>query len=105
MKYLFDSGRNQASNRKHLLELVKTESAKSRGLRGTMGYAVACVAWVKFLRELRGLCESKCFLLESKFYVRHNFYVGCVGQIYFCVDQHFLRGSIFFTWVNIFRVS
>ena len=89
--------RNQASNRKHLLELVKTVSAKSRDLRGTMGYAVACVAWVKFLRELRGLCGSKYFLPGSKFSLCHNFYVGYVGQIYFCVDQYFLRGSIFFT--------
>ena len=38
-------------------------------------------AWVKFLRELRGLRGSKYF------YVGHNFYVGWVGMIYFCVGQ------------------
>ena len=36
-------------------------------------------AWVASLRELRG----------------SNYYVGCVGQIYFCVGQIFLLGSLF----------
>ena len=89
MKYLFDSARNQASNRKHLLELVQTESAKLRGLRGNHGLrgCVCCVGqvftratwamwvkifvtWVKILRAsqfLRGLCGSNIFLCGSAF--------------------------------------
>ena len=59
-----------------------------------MGPWPACV---KFLRGLRGL-------RWSTFYVGHNFYVGCVGQNFFCVGQflyvvqNFLRESKFFTW-------
>ena len=38
-----------------------------------------------------------------------NFYVVSVGQIYFCVGQFFLRGSLpgskFFTWVQSFCVG
>ena len=56
-------------------------------VRGSVG---PWVAWVKFLRGLHGLRGSKYF------YVGHNFYVGCVGQIYFCVDQIFFHGSKFF---------
>ena len=57
---------------------------------------VTWVAWIALVKLLRG---STC-------YVGHNFYVGCVGQIYFCVGQNFLRGSIFlrgstfFAWVK-----
>ena len=40
------------------------ESAKSRGLRGNVG----CVSYVG----------------QNIFYVGHNFYVGCVGQIFLC---------------------
>ena len=60
-----------------------------RGLRGSVG---VWVTWVKFLRGLRGLRGSKCFLRGSTFYVGHNFYASCVGQIYFCAGQSFLRG-------------
>ena len=35
---------------------------------------------------------------QNIFYVGHNFYVGCVDQI-------FLRMSIFFTWVKVFSLS
>ena len=78
------------SESKILEKSLKTESAKSRGLRGN----VSCVgAWVNFLRGLRRLRESKYFLRGSAFFVGHNFYVGCVSQIYFCVGQFFLRGS------------
>ena len=56
----------------------------------------AWVAWVEVLRGLRGLRGSICFLGGSSFYVGHNFYVGCVGQIYFCVGQNF------FVWVQYF---
>ena len=38
------------------------------------------------------------------FYVGHNFYVSFVSQIYFCVGQNFLRGSISYV-VNSFCVS
>ena len=51
-----------------------------RRLRESVGL---WVPWVKLLRELRGLRGSKYFLRESTFYVGHNFYVDCVGQIYF----------------------
>ena len=59
----------------------KKDSAKLCGLRGNVGYVGpwvrGCVgAWV---RGLRG----------STFYVGHNFYVGCVGLIYFCVRHFF----------------
>ena len=57
-----------------------------RGLRCSVD---ARFAWVKFLRRLRGLRGSKFF------YVGHNFNVGCVGQIYFCVGQNLLHGSMF----------
>ena len=72
------------------------ESAKSRGLRGNVGYVCAWVLWVKLLRGLRGLRGSKYFLRGSTFYVGHNFYVGCVGQIYF---------SCVFAWVKAFCVG
>ena len=61
----------------------------------------AWVAWVKFSRGLHGLRGSKYFLRGSTFYADHNFYVGCVSQIYFsllqnfCVGKTFLRGSTF----------
>ena len=45
----------------------------------------------------------------------HNFYVGCVGQIYFCVGQiffvclcvgqKFLRGSKIFVMVNFYLLD
>ena len=60
-----------------------------RGLRGSVG---VWVTWVTFLPGLRGLRGSKCFLRGSTFYVGHNFYASCVGQIYFCAGQSFLRG-------------
>ena len=74
------------------------ESAKLRGLHSNVGYVGPRVAWVAWIKFLRG---STC-------YVGHNFYVGCVGQIYFCMGQNFLRGSIFlrvsklFVWVKKF---
>ena len=73
------------------------ESAKSRGLRGSVGYVGPCAAWVKILRGLRGLRGSKYFLRGSTFYVGHNFYMGCVGQIYFF--------AWVFAWVTIFSVG
>ena len=42
---------------------------------------------------------------QNIFYVGHNFYVGCVGHIYFGMGQTFLRGSKFFTWVQSFCVG
>ena len=72
-------------------------------LRGSMNCAG------QIFTGLRGLRGSKYFLRGSTFYVGHNFYVGCMGQIYFCVGQfdyvrqhficvrqNFLRGPIFF---------
>ena len=54
-----------------------------RGFRGSVG---PWVAWVKILGGLPG------YVGQNMSYVGHNFYVGCVGQIYLC-------GSIFFAWV------
>ena len=65
--------------------LVFISSAKSRGLRGNVGYVRACVAWVCGLRGLRGLRGS-------------NFYVGCVGY----VSQNIFNVGQHFTWVIIF---
>ena len=65
-----------------------SESAKLRGLRGNVGYVGLWVAWVNFLRGLR-------VLRGSILYVCHNFYVGCVGQIHFCVGL--CVGQLIFT--------
>ena len=43
----------------------REESAKSRGLRGSVGYLGAWIAWVKFSNGLSGLRGSKYFLLGS----------------------------------------
>lgn len=46
---------------------------------------------------------------QNIFYVSRNFYVGCAGQIYFCLGQNVVLGSIFLreskcsAWVNIFE--
>ena len=72
---------------------ISDKSAKSRGLLGNVGYVGAWGAWVKFLRGLRGLRRSNIF------YVGHNFYVGFVSQICFCVCQTFYVGPKFFAWV------
>ena len=62
------------------------EFAKSHGLHGYVG---TWIPWVKILRGLRRLRGSKYFLRGSTFYVRHNIYLGSVGQTYFCVGQIF----------------
>ena len=62
------------------------ESAKSRGLRGNVGTRVA---WAKILRGWRELRGQNHILRRSTFRVGHNFYVGCVSQMYFCVGQIF----------------
>ena len=83
-------------------EYWKNESAKLRGLCGNVSYVGAWVAWVKFLRGLRGLRGSKYFLRGLTFYVGHNFYMGCVGQIYFCVGQFFYVGQHFLCELKFF---
>ena len=108
MKYLFDSGRNQASNRKHLLELVKTE----------LPNRVGCVVpWVTRLRLLRGssfYVSCVGYVSQNVSYLSQNFtcvtiftWVVWVKYIFawiniFCVGQFFLRGSRFSPWVKIF---
>ena len=70
------------------------ESTKLRGLRGNVGYVgpwVAWVAWVNFLRWLSGYVGQDIF------------YVGCVGQIWFCVGPKFFAWV--FAWVQNFCVS
>ena len=42
---------------------------------------------------------------QNIFYMGHNFYVGCVGQIYFCVSQFFLRDSKTFACVNFYLLE
>ena len=73
-----------------------------RGLCGSVG---AWVAWVKFLSRSCGLRGSNYFLRGLTFYVGHNFYVGCVGQIYFCVGQFFLRVSKIFALSNFYLLD
>ena len=85
----------------------------------------AWVAWVKSLRGLRGLRGSKYFLRGSTFYVGHNFYVGCVGQMFlrgsfcgskyfsmglcvvkiFCVGPKFVRGLFCFAWDSFYLLD
>ena len=72
-------------------------------LRELRGNVSPWVAWVNFLRELRGLRGSRYFLRGSMFYVGHNFYVGCVGQIYFCVGL--CVGQLLFTRRDYFQMS
>ena len=44
------------------------------------------------------------FLRGSKFYMGYNVYVGCVGQMYFCVDQDFFsRINLFYVGQNFLR--
>ena len=59
-----------------------------RGLGGSLG---AWVAWVNFLRGLRG---SNIFLRGPIFF--------CVGL---CPGQSFLPGSKIFAWVNFFCIG
>ena len=74
-----------------------------RGLRGNVGYVGPWVAWVNFLRGLCGLRGSRYFLRGSIFYVGHNFYVGCVGQINFCVGPKF--SAWVSAWVNFYLLD
>ena len=74
-----------------ILSLLNCVGCVVTWLRGSVG---PWVEWVNFLRGLRGLRGSIYFLRGLIFYVGHNFYVGCVGQVYFCVGPDFLRGSL-----------
>ena len=82
------------------------ESAKSRGLRGNVGYLGP---WVRGLRGSNIYMGCVGYVGQNIFYVGHNFYVGCVGQIHFCVGQTFLRGYFrglkFFAWVQQFLLG
>ena len=69
-----------------------------RGLRGNVGYVGCVAAWIALVKLLRGL---KYLLGGSTCYVGHNFYVGCVGQIYFCVGQFFYVGQHFLRELKI----
>ena len=66
--------------------------------------------WVRGLRGLNFYVGGVGYMGKIIFYVGHNFYLGCVGQMYFCVGQNFLRefkffgskffrGSTFLWWV------
>ena len=56
-----------------------------------------------FFVDISGLRGLKYFLRGSIFYVGHNFYVGCVGQIYFCVGSEFFARVIIFCVGQFFR--
>ena len=77
-------------------------TCKLQSMLSRLGYVGAWFAWVKFLRRLRRSRGSKYFLHGSICYVGHNFYLGCVCQIYFYMNQTFLRGSKIFSWVRLF---
>ena len=46
-----------------------------------------------WVRRLRGLNLYVSCVGQNIFYVGHNFYVGCVDQIFFCMG---CRGQIYF---------
>ena len=77
---------------------TRSESTKSRRLRGNMGYVSWVGAWVRGLRGSNFYVGCVSYVGQNIFYVCHNFYVGCVGKT-------FLRGSIFFKMVKIFCLS
>ena len=81
------------------------KSAKSRELRGNVGYVGV---WVRGLHGSNYYVGWVGYMGQNIFYVRHNFYVGCVGQIYFCVGQNFLRGSLrgskIYAWIKFLEV-
>ena len=60
-----------------------------------MGCVGTWVAWVRGMRGLRGLRGLR----------GSTFYVGCEGQIYICVGQIFLRGSLRGSFLTIFIVG
>ena len=70
---------------------TRSESAKSRRLRGNMGYVSWVGAWVRGLRGSNFYVGCVSYVGQNILYVCHNFYVGCVGKT--C-----LRGSIFLRW-------
>ena len=87
------------------------ESAKSCRLHGNVSYTGTWFTWVSgcvviFFMWVAWSTWVKIFFLRgSTFYVGHNFHVGCVSQLYFCVGQNSLREIIFITWVKIFCVN
>ena len=87
------------------------ESAKSCRLHGNVSYTGTWFTWVSgcvvifFMWVAWSTWVKILFLRGSTFYVGHNFYVGCVSQLYFCVGQNSLREIIFITWVKIFCVN
>ena len=82
----------------------KTESTKSRGLRGNVGYMGAWVVRVTCLRGLRGY-------VGQNIYVGHHFtrVIFLRGTNFFAWVQNFLRGSFrrskFFAWVQQFLLG
>ena len=80
---------------------TRSESAKSRRLRGNVGY-VSCVGpWVRGLHGLNFYVGYVSYVGQNIFYVVIIFtWVAWVKN--FCVGQFFLRGSKFSAWVKIF---
>ena len=58
---------------------------------------------------VRGLRGSNIYMGCVGYVGQNIFYVGCVGQIHFCVGQTFLRGYFrglkFFAWVQHFLLG
>ena len=85
------------TNRKSLLNRVGCVVTWVTWVSGLWGSVGTWVAWVKIYVG----CVS--YVGQNIFYVGHNFYVGCVGQIYFCVGPEFFAWV--FAWVTIFCVG
>ena len=74
----------------------KKESAKSRGLRGNVGYVGACVAWVcgcvGCVGQFLGCKGQNIFYVGQDFTLVISFtWIAC--QKHFCMGQFFLCGS------------
>ena len=78
------------------------ESAKPCGLRGNMRYVGASVPWVFRLPGSNFYVGYMGSMGLNFIYVGHNFYVVCVGRIYFCVGQLFYVSQHFLSEVKFF---
>ena len=75
---------------KHIFFNYRQESAKLRGLHGNVGYVGAWIVWVKFLRGLSGLRDSKYFLFGSNIILCRSYCRSKIFAVFF-----FFRGSAF----------
>ena len=87
------------------MEMKKKLPLLPKSLLNCLGYMGPLIAWFIFLKGLHGpifYVECVGYVGQNNFYVCHNFYLGCVDQIYFFMTQFFLRGSKIFAWVNFY---